>query len=192
MTDRPQHDASMAAVCDCNTRYDGYRHHGRLVRSVLRPNGRIRIRRQLDLDRMGDLARSHTGVPKRCLGRAIPRLPASYYTTHPFENGGRLYDYLGVRWYRRLLRRILWSVNPALLRSQPAARQTMIRATQAPESGHLIIFIVILGITLWPLISGWWDTVAWLLLFNVLHNAYPVLSLRQVRARLNRRRESTA
>src|SRR6516162_6229747 len=116
----------------------------------------------------------------------LTRLPASYYSMHSFEKGGRIYDYLGVRWYRRLLRRILWSVNPALLRAQPEARQTMIRATQAPESGHLIIFIVILGITLWPLISGWWDTVAWLLLFNVLHNAYPVLSLRQVRARLDR------
>jgi hypothetical protein len=118
------------------------------------------------------------------------RLPASYYTTRPFENGGRIYDYLGVRWYRRLLRRVLWSVNPALLRSQPGARQTMIRATQDPEAGHLVIFVVILGITLWALVSGWWDTVAWLLLFNLLHNGYPVVSLRQTRARLNRRRET--
>ena len=60
----------------------------------------------------------------------------------------------------------------------------MIRATQGPEAGHLIIFIVILGIMLWPLVSGWWNTFAWLLLFNLLHNAYPVLSLRQIRARL--------
>lgn len=120
------------------------------------------------------------------------RLPASYYTTRPFENEGRIYDYLGVRWYRRLLRRVLWSVNPALLRSQPGARQTMIRATQDPEAGHLVIFVVILGITFWALVSGWWDTVAWLLLFNLLHNGYPVVSLRQIRARLNRRSESTA
>jgi hypothetical protein len=119
------------------------------------------------------------------------RLPASYYAMHPFEKGGRIYDYLGVRWYRRLLRRVLWSVNPALLRSQPEARETMTRATQGPEAGHLIIFVVILGITLWPLVSGWWNTVAWLLLFNLLHNAYPVLSLRQVRARLDRRRART-
>ena len=51
---------------------------------------------------------------------------------------------------------------------------------------------MILGITLWPLISGWWNTVAWLLLFNVLHNAYPVWSLRQVRARLDRPSRKTA
>ena len=112
------------------------------------------------------------------------RLPASYYATRPFERHGRVYDYLGVRWYQRLLRPVLWSVNPALLKSKRGARQTMIRATQDPEAGHLIIFVVIAGITVWALISGWWDTAAWLLLFNVLHNGYPVLSVRQVRARL--------
>jgi hypothetical protein len=113
------------------------------------------------------------------------RLPASYYVTRPFEKGGRIYDYLGVRWYRRLLRPVLWSVEPARLRSR-GVRQTMIRETQNPEAGHLPIFVVILGITFWALFSGWWDTAAWLLLFNVLHNAYPVLSVRQLRARLSR------
>jgi hypothetical protein len=120
------------------------------------------------------------------------RLPASYYAMRPFEKGGRLYDYLGVRWYRRVLRRVLWSVNPALLRSQPEARQTMARSTHDPEAGHLIIFVVVLAITLWALVSGWWNAVAWLLLFNLLHNGYPVLSLRQIRGRLDRRRERTA
>ena len=113
-------------------------------------------------------------------------LPASYYATRPFEKDGRVYDYLGVRWYQRLLRPVLWSVHPTLLRSQPGARQTMIRATQDPEAGHLLIFIVIMGITSWALVSGWWDTAAWLLLFDLVHNGYPVLSVRQVRARLNR------
>jgi hypothetical protein len=114
------------------------------------------------------------------------QLPASYYATRPIERDGRVYDYFGVRWYQRLLRPMLWSVNPALLRSQREARQTMIRATHHPEAGHLIIFVVIIGITLWALVSGWWDTAAWLLLFNVLHNLYPVLSVRQIRARLQR------
>jgi hypothetical protein len=117
------------------------------------------------------------------------RLPHSYYATRPFEKGGRVYDYFGVRWYQRLLRRVLWSVNPTVLRSRRGTRQAIIRATQDPEAGHLVIFIVIGGITLWALVSGWWDTAAWLLLFNVLHNGYPVLSVRQLRARLQRRTE---
>src|ERR1700730_6157820 len=85
------------------------------------------------------------------------RLPADYYAMRPFEKGGRVYDYLGVRWYQRLLRPVLWSVNPALLRSQRGARQTLIRATQDPEAGHLVIFVLIFGITLWPLACAWWD-----------------------------------
>src|SRR4030095_8218584 len=64
------------------------------------------------------------------------RLPAWYYATRPFEKGGRIYDYLGVRWYQRLLRPVLWSVEPARLRSR-GVRQTMIRETQNPEPGHL-------------------------------------------------------
>jgi hypothetical protein len=119
------------------------------------------------------------------------RLPAAYYAMRPFEKGGRVYDYLGVRWYQRLLRPVLWSVNPALLRSQRSARLTLIRATHDPEAGHLVIFVLIFGITLWALACAWWDTAAWLLLFNLLHNGYPVLSLRQIRARLHRREGMT-
>jgi Glycosyl-4,4'-diaponeurosporenoate acyltransferase len=113
------------------------------------------------------------------------RLPAQYYATRPFEKAGRLYDLLGVRWYRRALRRFLWSANPALLRSQPAARETMIERTKDAETGHLFILLIITGITVWALASGWWDAAGWLLLFNLLHNGYPVLSMRQLRARLN-------
>lgn len=113
------------------------------------------------------------------------RLPARYYATRPFEKGGRLYDFLGVSWYRRALRRVLWSVNPSLLRSQPAARETMIENTKDAETGHLFVLLAIMGVTAWALSSGWWDAVGWLLLFNLLHNGYPVLSMRQLRARLN-------
>jgi hypothetical protein len=46
------------------------------------------------------------------------RLPPEYYATRPFEKAGRVYDRFGVRWYRRALRPVLWSVNPALFRSR--------------------------------------------------------------------------
>lgn len=68
----------------------------------------------------------------------------------------------------------------------------MIRDTQGPEAGHLVIFVVILAITLSALRSRWWGAAAWLLLFNLLHNAYPVLSLRQIRGRLDRQRSHDA
>jgi Glycosyl-4,4'-diaponeurosporenoate acyltransferase len=62
----------------------------------------------------------------------------------------------------------------------------MIRSTHNPEADHLLIFVATIGITLWATVSGWWSTVAWLLLFNLLHNVYPMLSMRQLRARLAR------
>ena len=113
------------------------------------------------------------------------RLPARYYATRPFERAGRLYDLLGVQWYRRAFRRVLWSVDPALLRSQPGARETMIERTKDAETGHLFILLAITGVTVWALASGWWETAGWLVLFNLLHNGYPVLSMRQLRARLH-------
>jgi hypothetical protein len=115
------------------------------------------------------------------------QLPATYYATRSFEKDRRLYDLIGVRWYRRLLRPMLWTERPTRLRSEQSAREEMIRATHNPEAGHLLIFVVISGITIWALISGWWWSVAWLLLFNILHNGYPILSMRELRARLNRR-----
>jgi phosphatidylglycerophosphate synthase len=44
----------------------------------------------------------------------------------------------------------------------------MIRSTHNPEADHLLIFVATIGITLWATVSGWWSTVAWLLLFNLL------------------------
>ena len=79
------------------------------------------------------------------------RLPAQYYVARRFEKGGRVYDRVGVRWYRRALRRVLWSVTPALLRSQSAARETMIERTKDAETGHLFILLVITGLTVWAL-----------------------------------------
>ena len=40
------------------------------------------------------------------------RFPTSYYATRPFEKDGRVYDYLGVRWYQRMFRPMLWRVHP--------------------------------------------------------------------------------
>lgn len=117
------------------------------------------------------------------------RLPAAYYDTRGFERDGRIYTWLGVHRYRRTLRPMLWSVKPALLRSTPGARETMMRSTYDPETGHLLIFVVIMGMTLWAAANAWWDTVAWMALFNVLHNLYPVASMRELRARLERRRD---
>jgi len=115
------------------------------------------------------------------------RFPAGYYRLRRFETDGRIYDRLGVRWYQRWFRRFVWSVNLSLVRSQRDGRAKVMESTYDPESGHLYIFLIIAGITLRAALLGWWDSVAWLVLFNALHNGYPVISMRQIRARLERR-----
>jgi hypothetical protein len=60
----------------------------------------------------------------------------------------------------------------------------MIEGTKDAETGHLLILLLITGMAVWALASGGWDSAGWLMLFNVLHNGYPVLSMRQLRARL--------
>lgn len=123
--------------------------------------------------------------PKGAFNGVSIQFPEGFFPTRPFERGGRIYDYLGVRWYRRLLRPVLWKLKPAQLRSGADARQAMLRATRDPEAGHFIMLIPIMVVTVWVLTRGWWTAAAWMLLFNLLHNAYPIMSMRQIRARLS-------
>ncbi len=51
---------------------------------------------------------------------------------------------------------------------------------------QVFIFLVVAAVAADAMRKGWWDTAGWLSLFNVLLNAYPVLSLRYVRVRVER------
>ncbi len=113
---------------------------------------------------------------------APARLGRSYYRVHGFERSGRLYGRLGVRYFQRFLRRV-GIMNPWLrYRPGPSASATLLAATEGPETAHLMIFVVLSVVSGEFVRRGWWDTAGWLLLFNVALNAYPVLSLRSVRA----------
>jgi hypothetical protein len=112
------------------------------------------------------------------------RFGRSYYRVHAFERSGRLYERLGVRQFQRLLRRsgLAW----LRFRPAPGATRNLVAATEGSETAHLLIFIVLAVVSGVFVRRGWWDTAGWLLFFNILHNAYPVLSLRYVRARADR------
>jgi hypothetical protein len=112
------------------------------------------------------------------------RFGAGYYRVHRFERSGALYERLGLRVFQRVLRRsgLQWlRYAPG-----PGAGATLAAATHGPETAHLVIFIVLSVVTVHAVSRGWWDTAGWLVLFNVLHNAYPVMSLRYVRVRTER------
>jgi len=109
-----------------------------------------------------------------------------YYRVHGLERSGRLYERLGVRHFQQFLRRVGFMNRWLRYHPGPSAGATLVAATESPETAHLLIFVVLALVSGVFVRRGWWDTAGWLLLFNIVHNAYPVLSLRSVRARAHR------
>ena len=116
------------------------------------------------------------------------RFPARYYDLRSAERDGRLYERLGVRLAKRLLRRgPLHIFNPKLHIPPVADAQSLAKldaAMRNAETNHVIMFLIVLLVIAHALLRGWWDAAAWTLLFNVLINAYPVMLQRYNRGRL--------
>jgi len=114
-------------------------------------------------------------------------LGAGYYQPNAYERSGRIYATLGVRGFQRLLRRSGYygrqRIFPSYQRG-PDAADVLIAQTRGPETAHLLVFVVVAALTVDVAVRGWWSTAAWLVLFNVVLNAYPVLSMRDIRARV--------
>ena len=53
------------------------------------------------------------------------------------------------------------------------------------ETGHAVIFIVMLLFISYALLRGWFDAVGWMLAFNVIINGYPVMLQRYNRIKLH-------
>ncbi len=134
-------------------------------------------------------------VPMTWLGtisRVVqPRLPESYHRLRDVERDGRIYERLGVRVVKRLLRRGPIAVfNPGLhLPSEPSAERIahLDQRMRDAEAAHFILLVVTCGITLHAAMRGWWTAVLLTLLFNLMMNGYPVMLQRYNRVLLRRR-----
>jgi len=115
-----------------------------------------------------------------------PAFSSSYYSVFPFEHGGRVYERLGVRAFQRFLRRIRFHGPQPVPHYRPreGGLGRLVSDTYGPETAHGVIFLIVLVIAIDAVRRGWWETALWLTLFNVLLNAYPVFSMRHVRARI--------
>jgi hypothetical protein len=125
-----------------------------------------------------------------------PRLPAAYHALRDVERDGRVHELLGVRIVKRLLRRGPLAVfNPDLhlpAERTPATLAHLDQRMRDAEASHATIFVGTLAVVVWDLARGWWDAAAWVLLFDVLVNGYPVLLQRYNRARLRHRFSSAS
>lgn len=121
-----------------------------------------------------------------------PRLPARYHELRGFErDGARVYELLGVRVVKALLRRgPLAAFNPDLhLPEEPTPERIahLDRRMRDAEASHAILFVATLGLGAGARVRGWRTAARWTVLFDVLLNGYPVVLQRYNRALLARR-----
>jgi hypothetical protein len=121
----------------------------------------------------------------------VPRLPERYHALRGFERDGRLYELLGVRLVKRVLRRGPLAVfNPDLHLPAERTPRSLARLDQRmrdAEASHFILLIPTLGIVANAIVRRWWGAAGWTLLFDIFMNGYPVMLQRYNRALLVRR-----
>jgi hypothetical protein len=112
-------------------------------------------------------------------------LPDGYYRVRPFER--RLYKTIGVGIFRKLLRSRYYRLNPEF---SLLARRTTLDALEErmrdTETAHLVVFLMVflfIGYAFW---TSRFDAAAWLLVFNLLFNGYPIMLQRYNRTRVRR------
>ena len=114
-------------------------------------------------------------------------LPHSYYRWFAFERRGRVYRWLGVRAFKRiLLRTRLAGLNPSIRYSGDRNSLGVLesRMRQA-EAAHVLVLVVVAAATGIAVFRGWWALTVWLSGFNGLMNGYPIMLQRYNRGRLS-------
>jgi ABC-type transport system involved in cytochrome bd biosynthesis fused ATPase/permease subunit len=115
------------------------------------------------------------------------KLESNYYHSKKWENGGKIYKWFGVHGYRKVLVWVGWeklgkAVNP--VKKSLDALKHLEYNTRQSEFGHLIIFFMVLVLTLFVGFYYGFKQSFWLLILNVILNAYPIVVQRFNRPRL--------
>jgi hypothetical protein len=119
------------------------------------------------------------------------RPSSGYYRLRPFEASGKLYTWLGVRFFRRFVPMGDY-FNRLIRRRVPDFRvvRSWADAEKAERFGrffervHVTALLFLLPPTCWGLVYGQYGFAVQLIGFNVLINLYPALLQRYTRARL--------
>jgi hypothetical protein len=115
-------------------------------------------------------------------------LPQGYYSINTFERTGQLYQRLGVRLFKRLVRREPLAMLSPTLRLPKARTTAALRHLEdemrKAETGHVYIFVLMLLFISAALLRGWFDAAGWMLVFNVIINGYPIMLQRYNRIKL--------
>jgi hypothetical protein len=117
------------------------------------------------------------------------RLPAApwYFRLRAIDREW-VYEALGIRPFKQLMRsRLYRRVNPHFrLSGGKGSLDELLGVMRFAEGAHALAFMVAAVFAAAAVGMGWFDLAAWLMLFNVLLNAYPVMLQRYNRIRLDR------
>ncbi len=90
--------------------------------------------------------------------------PARYYDLKAFERTGQVYERLGIRLFKRLVRRGPLSIFSPTLRFPKektiSALQHLDHEMRKAEAGHVFIFILMFLFIGYAALSGWFDAAA--------------------------------
>ncbi len=116
-------------------------------------------------------------------------LTSNYYHEKSWEKGGKIYRFLGINFFRKLLVWIGWEKlnkksNP--VETNTKALTHLHYRTKQSELGHLIILIIVLGFNIFVAYKFGILKSLWLLILNILFNLYPILLQRYNRPRIER------
>lgn len=118
-----------------------------------------------------------------------PKFDSGYYKTKDWENKGKIYENFGINIFRKLLVLVGWEKlnkksNP--VKNDLEALVFLEYRTKQSELGHLIIFFIVLGFTIYVALKFTFAESLWLLFLNIILNVYPILLQRYNRPRLQR------
>jgi hypothetical protein len=117
------------------------------------------------------------------------QLTSSYYKEKGWEQRGKIYEHLGINFFRKLLVWIGW--ERIIRKSNPIEKNTKALVnlhyqTKKSELDHLIILLIVIGFNVFVAFKFGLLKSIWLLLLNVLLNLYPIFLQRYNRPRIER------
>lgn len=119
------------------------------------------------------------------------RLPRRFHRLRAWERSGRLYEYVGVRLVKSMLRRGPLAVfNPDLhlpAERTPERLEQLAQRMRDAEASHVVLFAATLPLVGFAIAQTWWSAAVWTFVFDLLVNGYPAVLQRYNRALLGQR-----
>jgi hypothetical protein len=122
-------------------------------------------------------------------GALKSELTSSYYDEKNWERRGKIYEDLGINFFRKVL--VLTGWEKVIRKSNPIEKNTkdlinLHYQTKKSELDHTIILLIVLGFNVFVAFKFGVVKSLWLLLLNVLLNLYPIFLQRYNRPRIER------